>query len=60
VDTHAIWSSGVPKLARMSFNATLTIMMSSSDNSDAHIVANVIQNFDPRMVPESTAISLSA
>ena len=49
METHAIWSSGVPKLARISDNATFTIEMSTSAISAAHIAATVIQSFEPVM-----------
>src|ERR1700761_6889076 len=48
VDTHAIWSSGVPKLARMSLSATLTIEMSRNAINPAVIAAIVISSLLPR------------
>src|SRR5215471_10820670 len=43
VETQAIWSSGVPKLARMSLSATLTMLMSMTDISAPSIAAMVIR-----------------
>lgn len=49
VETQAIWSSGVPKLARMSDRATLTMEMSSTAISAAAIAAMVIPTLGPVM-----------
>jgi hypothetical protein len=49
VDTQAIRSSGVPKLARMSLSATFTMLMSMTAISAPSIAAIVIQSLLPWM-----------
>jgi hypothetical protein len=60
VDTQAIWSSGVPKLARMSFSATLTMLMSMTAISAPSIAATVIQSLLPWMGVCSSMTRLSS
>jgi hypothetical protein len=47
VETQPIWSSGVPKLARISVKPTLTIEMSRNAINPASITPMVIAAFDP-------------
>ncbi len=61
MDTQAIRSSGVPKLARMSLSATLTMLMSMTDISAPSIAAMVISSLLPWMgVCSATAVALSS
>ena len=59
VETQPIWSSGVPKLARMSVSATLTMEMSSIAISAAHITATVMPTLDPVTVVGAAMARLS-